>query len=117
MKCGACAMRWPCVFPPRDNETSSDMRGGCGRAIAALVAYLRLGQPLAAPSTGYNPLLALMPRRLTDGEIDILRSHFAQQRWAAVSDVDIAVAVMTITDTLAARWEIDRVRRSLFGLP
>ncbi|WP_071287171.1 DUF3349 domain-containing protein [Mycolicibacterium llatzerense] len=87
-----------------------------GRAITTLIAYLRLGQPPMAPANGYNPLLALMPRRLTDSDIDRLKSRFAQQHRAAVSDIEIAVAVMAITDKLAARTDIDRVRRLLFGL-
>lgn len=92
------------------------MRGEFSRLFAALVAYLRLGQPPAAPSIDYTPLLALMPRRLTDGDIDRLTNLFAQQHRAPVSDVDIAVAIMAITDRLAARTDIDRVKRSLVGL-
>jgi len=68
-----------------------------------------------APSLGYNPLLALLPRRLTDSDVDTLKTRLAQQH-RAVSDVDIAVAIMAITDRLAARTDIERVRRSLFGL-
>lgn len=85
------------------------------RAITALAAYLRLGQPPAAPSTGYSALLALMPQRLTDADIDILAGQFAEQREAPVSDIDIGVAIMTITDDVANRTDVDRVRRSLFG--
>lgn len=99
----------------RDHETSSDMRGAFRRAFAALIAYLRRGQPHMAPSLGYNPLLALLPRRLTDSDVDTLKTRLAQQH-RAVSDVDIAVAIMAITDRLAARTDIERVRRSLFGL-
>lgn len=87
------------------------MRQGCARAVAAVVGYLRFGQPTAAPATGYSPLLALAPRRLTDAEISILASYFASHA-PAVSDVDIAVAIMTTTDDVADRADIDRVRRS-----
>lgn len=88
------------------------MREGCARTVAAVVGYLRFGQPTAAPATGYSPLLALAPRRLTDTEINFLTSYFASQA-PAVSDVDIAVAIMTTTDDVADRADIERVRRSL----
>ena len=73
---------------------------------------LRFGQPTDAPATGYRPLLSLAPRRLTDTEISFLTGYFAPQA-GAVSDVDIAVAIMTTTDDVADRADIDRVRRSL----
>lgn len=88
------------------------MRAVYARAIAALVGCLRLGQPPVAPATGYSPLLALMPRRLTDAEIRIMARHFTQPD-AAASDFDIAVAIMTITDDLATDIDVGRVRRSL----
>ena len=88
------------------------MRERCTKAVAALVGYLRFGQPPDAPATGYSPLLALVPRRLAADEISVMAGYFAPQA-AAVSDVDIAVAIMTYTDDVADRADIDRVRRSL----
>ncbi|WP_162462288.1 DUF3349 domain-containing protein [Mycolicibacterium sp. CBMA 234] len=84
-------------------------------AAAAFVGFLRRGQPPIAPPNGYNPLLALMPRRprhLADIEIESMAAQFARQT-AAVSDTDIAVAIMTITNDLPTRVDIGRVRRSL----
>ena len=56
-----------------------------------------------------------MPRRLTDVEIDILARYFAQRDISAVTGIDIAVAIMNVTDDLAGPADIDRVRRSLLG--
>ncbi|MDR3659368.1 MAG: DUF3349 domain-containing protein [Mycobacterium sp.] len=89
------------------------MRLRCANAITALVGYLRHGQPHAAPPIGYSTLLALQPRRLTDVEIDILASYFAQLDDSPITDIDIAVAIMNVTDDLAGSADIDRVRGSL----
>ncbi len=40
-------------------------------------------------------ITALMPRRLTDSDIDRLKSLFAQQHRAAVSDITVAVMATT----------------------
>ena len=91
------------------------MQERCTKALAALVGYLRFGQPPDAPATGYSALLALAPRRLADSEINLLADYFASQA-AAVSDVDIAVAIMSCTHDVANRADIDRVRRSLASI-
>lgn len=83
------------------------------RAVSAVVAYLRHGQPSAAPSTGYCPLLALAPRRPTDSEIGSLAAYFATQSDDTVSDVDIATAVMRVTDNLANDTDVQRIRREM----
>lgn len=34
-----------------------------------VVAFLRAGYPTGAPEVGYGPVLALLPRRVTDDEV------------------------------------------------
>jgi hypothetical protein len=79
-----------------------------GRIVGQVVGFLRAGQPLGAPSTGYLPLLALLPRRVTDEEIGALATRLAGHGVSAVSATDIGVAISKVIDDLPS--EVDRQR-------
>ena len=81
------------------------------KPMAAIIAFLRCGQPRVAPCTGYGPLLALMARRLTDDEAQQVARGLARCHPARVSDVDIAAAILAVTDELPSSDDIARVRR------
>lgn len=81
------------------------------RGMAAVIAFLRHGQPRVAPCTGYSPLLALLARRLTDDEVRLLATDL-MGCGRPVSDVDIAAAILGVTDELPTADAIARVRQA-----
>ena len=80
--------------------------------LERLVTFLRGGQPHGAPVTGYNSVLALMQRRVTDDEISDLIADFAHKA-SAVTEVDIGVGIVALTGELPAPGDVDRVIRRL----
>lgn len=86
---------------------------GMGQRVSAVVAFLRAGYPKGAPPFGYVPLLALLPRRVTDDEITtIARKLFAAKR-RPVDNVDIGVEVTRVTDEVPSADDIKRIQRHL----
>jgi Protein of unknown function (DUF3349) len=84
---------------------------GVGKPVAAAIAFLRCGQPRMAPSTGYSPLLALVARRLTDAEVQLVAAGLVKCHPNRISDIDIAAAILSVTDELPSADDIARVRR------
>ncbi|OCB41487.1 hypothetical protein A5677_09225 [Mycobacterium malmoense] len=89
--------------------------------VASIVAFLRAGYPSGAPAVGYAPLLALLPRRVSDEEVTtIARKLLAPKRPSttgpSITDVDVGVEITRVTDRLPSWDEIDRVRRRLSGM-
>lgn len=76
-----------------------------------MIGYLRRGRPRAAPCTGHSPLLALLTRRLTDDEARSLAADLIGRGRSPVSDIDIAAAILAITDELPTADAIARVRQ------
>lgn len=86
-----------------------------GRIVGRVVAFLRGGQPVGAPSTGYLPLLALLPRRVTDDEISTLATRLARRGISAVSATDIGVAITKMIDDLPSEGDRQRVTGRLIA--
>ena len=80
--------------------------------MVAMMEFLRRGQPRVAPCTGHSPLLALLGRRLTDDEARSLAAGVIGGGRTPVSDIDIAAAILAITDELPTADAIARVRRA-----
>ncbi len=81
--------------------------------VASIVAFLRAGYPSGAPALGYAPLLALLPRRVSDDEITTIATKLLAPRRRSVDDVDVGVEITRATDQLPSVDEIERVRRRL----
>lgn len=77
-----------------------------------MMAFLRRGQPRVAPCAGHSPLLALLARRLTDDEARLLAADLIGRGRAPVSDIDIAAAILAVTDELPTADAIARVRQA-----
>jgi hypothetical protein len=81
--------------------------------LSRVVAFLRVGYPAGMPATGYVPLVALLPRRVTDDEIVTLTSELiARRRWP-ISNTDVGVQVTRITHEMPSLDDIERVQRRL----
>lgn len=85
-----------------------------GARVASIVAFLRAGYPSRAPGLGYEPLLALLPRRVADDEVtSIARRLLTPRRRRGIDDADVGVAILGVTDELPSVEDIDRVRRMI----
>ncbi|MCE5290129.1 MAG: DUF3349 domain-containing protein [Nocardiaceae bacterium] len=86
-----------------------------------IARWFRAGYAHGVPKTGYEPLLALLERRLTWKEVkEVTREliHGAQVTPAGIEPitrVDAAVAIAGRTNGLPAEEDIERVRARLEG--
>jgi Protein of unknown function (DUF3349) len=81
--------------------------------VSSIVAFLRAGYPAGLPGTGHVPLLALLPRRVTDDEITAIISKLAIHRRRPIDDADVGVEITHITDEMPAPDDIERVQHRL----
>ncbi|MGD1206362.1 DUF3349 domain-containing protein [Mycobacterium seoulense] len=81
--------------------------------VASIVAFVRAGYPSGAPALGYAPILALLPRRVSDDEITTIATKLLAPRRRSVDKVDVGVEITRLTDQLPSVGEIERVQRRL----
>jgi hypothetical protein len=81
--------------------------------LAKIVAFLRTGYPESVPRTDYFPLLALLPRRLSEDEVVAVASELAARGELNIDTADIGAAITRITDELPSPADLDRVQRRL----
>jgi hypothetical protein len=86
---------------------------GLGNCISSVVAFLRAGYPAGAPAGGYVPLLALLPRRVSDDEITAITSKLLEEQRHSSSSADIGVEVTRVTGEMPSPDDIARVQRRL----
>jgi hypothetical protein len=93
---------------------------GLGVGVSRVVAFLRAGYPRPAPALGYVPLLALLPRRVTDDEVRaIARKFLMPKRIRVDNDVDnadVGVEIINTTDAMPSADDIGRVQRRLMAM-
>ena len=86
---------------------------GLPARLSSVVAFLRSGYPAGMPGTGYAPMAALLPRRLTDDEVTvIMRKLTTRMRWP-VGRVDVGVEITHVTDEMPSQEDIGRVQQRL----
>lgn len=86
---------------------------GLGQRVSAVVAFFRAGYPKGAPPFGYVPLLALLPRRVSDDEITTIARKLLAPKRRPVDDVDVGVEITRVTDHMPSADDIERVQRRL----
>ncbi|HEY0225355.1 MAG TPA: DUF3349 domain-containing protein, partial [Mycobacterium sp.] len=64
---------------------------GLGGLVTRVVAFFRAGYPDWAPKTGYIPLLALLPRRVSDDEIASIAAKLLLRERRPIDNTDIGV--------------------------
>ncbi|MDH6247354.1 hypothetical protein M2432_005021 [Mycobacterium sp. OTB74] len=86
--------------------------------ITSFIEFVRAGYASGAPTTGYIPLLGLVPRRLCDDDIDTIVGGFQRQQRQLVGASEIGIAISAVTGRLPSEQDIDRVcdRLSMSGL-
>ena len=104
------------IIGPHGKEQPVSIVGGSGHSLAWSVrSWFRQGYPTVMPSYGYVPLVALLPRRVTDDELQRILALMAVTR-EPVTQMDIMATVEAVTGSPASLAEIDRVRAALDGL-
>ncbi|MEE6134810.1 DUF3349 domain-containing protein [Mycobacterium sp. 050128] len=83
--------------------------------VSRIVAFLRAGYPSRAGVFGYLPLLALLPRRVSDDEVTEIASELAV-RGRPVDNADIGVQITRSIHEMPSLGDIKRVRRRLTAI-
>ncbi len=79
--------------------------------VSRMVRFLRAGYPSGMPATGYVPLLALLPRRVSDDEIDAITIELITREGRSIDSADVGVEISRITDEMPSLDDIERVKR------
>lgn len=75
------------------------------------MAWVTAGYPEGVPGPDRVPLLALLRRRLTDGEVRTIARELMAA--AEFDDADIGALIMQITDELPGQQDVEQVRDGL----
>lgn len=78
------------------------------RYLAGVVSWLRSGYPSGAPQTAYQPILALLSRRLSSDEVIAVARRLAHLDDPGLGD--IGSEILRITDRLPVPADVERVR-------
>ncbi|MFZ1175837.1 MAG: DUF3349 domain-containing protein [Mycobacterium sp.] len=89
---------------------------GMGVRVSSIIAFLRAGYPSGAPAVGYVPLLALLPRRVSDDEIMTITSKLLAPKRRLIDNADVGVEITRVIDEMPSVDDIDRVQRRLAAL-
>ena len=89
---------------------------GLGNRISSIVAFLRAGYPTGMPRFGYVPLLALLPRRVSDDEIRVIISKLVAPRLRPIDNADVGVEITGVTQEMPLPDDIERVQRRLTAI-
>ncbi len=83
---------------------------GLGERVSSLLTYFRARYPAGAPAVGYAPLLALLPRRVSEEEISVIVGRLRMLRRRSIDRADAGVEITLVTDEMPLPDDIDRVR-------
>lgn len=102
---------WPLgEAPSEDGDEDVDEPGSY---LGRIMAWLREGYPQGVPDHDYQPLLALLERRLTRGEVKKVARALRRASIAPVGPDDIAAVIEDVTHTEATPTDLERVRDRL----
>lgn len=79
--------------------------------LSSVVSWLRAGYPEGIPATDTFPVLALLARRLSNDEVQLVAQELIKR--GDFDHVDIGVLITQITDELPAPSDVERVRERL----
>jgi hypothetical protein len=81
--------------------------------VSSIVGFLRAGYPSGAPPLGYVPLLALLPRRISDDEVAVIATTLIGRRSRPIDSADVGVEITRATDQMPSLDDIQRVAHRL----
>jgi hypothetical protein len=79
--------------------------------LSSIVSWLRAGYPEGIPPTDTFAVLALLTRRLSNDEVQIVANELMQR--GEFDKTDIGVLISKLTDELPSEEDIERVRSRL----
>ena len=88
---------------------------GLGARLSSIVAFLRAGYPTGMPAVGYAPLLALLPRRVSDDEISLIISKLVHRR-RPIDNLEVGVEISRVTHEMPSPDDIGRIQRRLTAI-
>jgi Protein of unknown function (DUF3349) len=86
---------------------------GLGDRLAAVVTFLRAGHPSGTPVLGHIPLLALLPRRVSDDEITTIATKLIAPKRRSIDNIDVGVEITRVTDEMPSTDDVERIQRRL----
>jgi hypothetical protein len=93
---------------------------GLRDGVASIIAFLRAGYPRDAPAVGYAPLLALVPRRISDDDVATITSTLIVRKRPSIdraeTAADVGVEITRITGEMPSLVDIARVQHRLDAL-
>lgn len=84
--------------------------------ILRFVEWIRLGYPAGVPSQDYQPLLSLLHRRLSDGEVEEVCRALVSAGIAPLDRIDVGVEVSRTLNQLPTSDEVGRVLSRLHAV-
>jgi hypothetical protein len=84
-----------------------------GSYLGRIISWLRVGYPYGVPEHDYQPLLAILERRLTRGEVKKVAKALRRAGAAPAGPDDIAAAIADLTHSNASEADLQRVRARL----
>jgi hypothetical protein len=89
---------------------------GLGHRVSRVVAFFRAGYPAGTPTAGYAPLLALLPRRVSEDELASLAARLSGARRRLLDRVDLGVEITRLTHEMPLLDDIERLQRRLVAI-
>jgi hypothetical protein len=84
--------------------------------MSSILTFLRAGYPSGVPATGYVPVLALFPRRISHDEAEMITSKLIGRKHRSMGRADIGVEISRITDEMPSLDDIEHVEHRLDAL-
>jgi hypothetical protein len=95
-----------------DDRYAGSGGGGSG-LVARVVDWLRAGYPTGLPERDFVPLVALLRRRLSDEEVEVVAQRLVDAGVLPPGRVDIGSAIAKVTAELPSEQDVERVRSAL----
>ena len=102
---------WPLAGPGDDDDDDEPIAEGS--VLARIVAWLREGYPMGVPDNDYQPLLALLQRRLTKSEVKKVAKALRKADVSPAGPEAIAAAITDLTNAEPSDNDLRRVRDRL----
>lgn len=78
--------------------------------LNSIIGWLRAGYPDGVPESDYIPLIAVLARRLSVDEVQLVAAELASGGDLPIENADIGVWITKLTNELPREEDITRVR-------
>jgi hypothetical protein len=110
------AAGWP-LGSPASGDPDPDGPGPVAEAgggpVGKVLDWLRAGYPAGVPDRDFVPLLALLRRRLSDDEVELVAKRLVETGAVGNGSGEIGAAIAKVTEELPSEQDVERVRAVL----